>query len=133
MSENPYLTFEEGLYIAGGLCDLYACHECPVYDMVDECPMENFAYLTVNECYELRNKLYGWAQEHYMSFYRRFYKEHGSNPNTHKMCVLDYFPEYKEPNYCDHKEDPDLCGDCWRSKCFVKTISPLKSNDTVKP
>lgn len=134
MSENPSLTLEEGLYILGILCDFYACHECPIYNAeAHEYPMENFAYLDVDECCELRDKLYNWANKHRMSYRKRYFQEYDDYLNERKMCVLDYFPDFERPDYCDHKEHPDRCVDCWRKRCFVKTISPLKSNDTAKP
>lgn len=132
MSERPYLTFEEGLRITGVLCDLYACHECPIFDTLYECPMENFASLTADERYELRDKLYNWAKKHHMSYRKRYFQEYDDYLNERRMCVLDYYPAFKRPKYCDHKEHPELCSNCWREKCFVKTISPLKSNDTAK-
>lgn len=95
--------------------------------------MENFAYLDVDECCELRDKLYNWANKHRMSYRKRYFQEYDDYLNERKMCVLDYFPDFERPDYCDHKEHPDLCSDCWRKRCFVKTISPLKSNDIAKP
>lgn len=132
MSERSYLTFEEGLHIAGTLCDLYACYECPIFDTLYECPMENFASLTADERYELCDKLYNWAKKHHMSYRKRYFQEYDDYLNERKMCVLDYYPAFERPKYCDYKEHPDLCSNCWREKCFIKTILPLKSNDIAK-
>lgn len=135
MSERlEYFPFSEGLRVASQLCEFYNCHECPIFDEEKhKCPMENFAYLSIDEQFRLTGILYNWANKHHISYRKRYFQEYEDYLNERKMCVLDLFPEVKRPDYCDHKEHPDRCVDCWREKCFVKTTYSLKSNDTVKP
>lgn len=140
MSEHPYLTFEEGLYIVGVLCNFYNynddddCPECPIYNAeTHKCPIVSSSWLDIDEVCELCDKIYNWANKHRISYRKRYFQEYDDYLNERKMCVLDYFPERKRPDYCDHKEHPDRCVDCWRERCFVKTIYSLKSNGTVKP